>query len=75
MLPGRYISWGVVSPCSIDARRNEVLARRQKLKDLAGERKDALKDSQAFQEFKRDAAEVRIYLHIFTGTYSFCAFI
>ena len=45
---------------SIDKRRNEVLERRQRVKDKAAERHNALMGSQAFQEFKRDAAEVRI---------------
>jgi len=37
-----------------------VLERRQRVKDKAAERHNALMGSQAFQEFKRDAAEVRI---------------
>ena len=44
---------------SIDKRRKEVMDRRQKVKDQAAERHNALLGSQAFQEFKRDAAEVR----------------
>ena len=44
--------------CSIDKKRKEVMDRRQKVKDLAAERHNALLGSQAFQEFKRDAAEV-----------------
>ncbi|XP_052269284.1 spectrin beta chain, non-erythrocytic 1-like isoform X3 [Dreissena polymorpha] len=42
----------------IDRRRNEVLERRQKIKDLAAARHNDLLGSQVFQEFKRDAAEL-----------------
>ena len=47
--------------CSIDKRRKDVMDRRQKVKDQAAERHNALLGSQAYQEFKRDAAEVSIY--------------
>lgn len=42
----------------IDKRRKAVLERRQKAKDKAAQRHQALLESQAFQKFKRDANEV-----------------
>lgn len=43
---------------SIDKRRREVMERRQKAGEKADSRRDALGDSLAFQEFKRDTSEV-----------------
>ncbi|XP_052769142.1 spectrin beta chain, non-erythrocytic 2-like isoform X1 [Mya arenaria] len=57
-LADKLIADGHPDKDNIDARRNEVLARRQKIKDLAAERHNALLGSQVFQEFKRDAAEL-----------------
>ena len=45
---------------SIDKRRNEVLERRQKVKDRAADRHNALLAAQGFQEFKRDSDEVNM---------------
>ncbi|XP_048733527.1 spectrin alpha chain, non-erythrocytic 1-like isoform X2 [Ostrea edulis] len=42
----------------IDKRRNEVLGRRQKIKERATDRHNALLAAQGFQEFKRDADEL-----------------
>ena len=42
----------------IDKRRKSVLERRQKAKDRARERHEALLASEVFQKFKRDANEV-----------------
>jgi hypothetical protein len=42
----------------IDARRNELKARRQKAMQKCIEREKQLQDAQALQEFKRDADEV-----------------
>ncbi|XP_061172689.1 spectrin beta chain, non-erythrocytic 5-like [Saccostrea echinata] len=42
----------------IDKRRNEVLERRQKIKERAADRHNALLAAQGFQEFKRDADEL-----------------
>ncbi|KAH9509152.1 hypothetical protein Btru_049222 [Bulinus truncatus] len=42
----------------IDKRRKQVLERRQKVKDKANERRQALLASQAFQKFKQDANEL-----------------
>jgi hypothetical protein len=42
----------------IDARRNELKARREKAKQKCAEREKQLQDAQALQEFKRDADEV-----------------
>ncbi|KAK3092932.1 hypothetical protein FSP39_009051 [Pinctada imbricata] len=42
----------------INKRRNEVLENRQKVKDRAAERHNALLAAQGFQEFKRDADEL-----------------
>ena len=55
---------------SIDKRRKEVMDRRQKVKDQAAERHNALLGSQAFQEFKRDAAEVGDYTVAFYNSYN-----
>ena len=44
--------------------------RRQKVKDQAAERHNALLGSQAFQEFKRDAAEVGDYTVAFYNNYN-----
>ncbi|XP_053397827.1 spectrin alpha chain, non-erythrocytic 1-like isoform X5 [Mercenaria mercenaria] len=57
-LADKLIADGHPDKDHIDKRRNEVLARRQKVKDQAAERHNALLGSQAFQEFKRDAAEL-----------------
>lgn len=48
---------------SIDKRRNEVLERRQKIKERAEDRHNALLAAQGFQEFKRDADEVSSFSH------------
>ncbi|KAL4238363.1 Spectrin beta chain [Mactra antiquata] len=57
-LADKLIADGHPDKDHIDKRRNEVLARRQKVKDLAANRHNELLGSQAFQEFKRDAAEL-----------------
>lgn len=59
---------------SIDKRRNEVLERRQRVKDKAAERHNALLGSQAFQEFKRDAAEVSQVLRNYSGEFNYDMF-
>lgn len=59
---------------SIDKRRNEVLERRQGVKDKAAERHNALLGSQAFQEFKRDAAEVSQVLRNYSGEFNYDMF-
>ena len=46
----------------IDKRRQEVLDRRQKVKDKAKERHDALMAAQGFQEFKRDSNELSSWM-------------
>ena len=43
----------------IDERRNQVLARREKVKAKCQDRHNQLLASQAYQEFNRDADEVK----------------
>ena len=44
--------------CRISKRKDEVLKRRQNVKQLAAKRRQALKQSQLLQNFKRDTQEV-----------------
>ena len=46
----------------IDERRNQVLARREKVKAKCQDRHNQLLASQAYQEFNRDADEVNLKL-------------
>lgn len=46
---------------SINKRCNQVLQRRNKVKDKAADRRKALLEAQKFQEFKRDGKEVSYY--------------
>jgi len=48
----------------IDARRNELRARREKALEKCREREKQLEAAQGLQEFKRDADEVRLLSHI-----------
>jgi hypothetical protein len=56
---------------SIDKRRTEVLDRRQKIKERAADRHNALLAAQGFQEFKRDADEVSAVLCSFPVLFLF----
>ena len=48
-----------INPFRIASRRDEVIERRQKVKGLAFERARTLQASLAWQQFRRDADEVR----------------
>ena len=55
------------NPSSIATRRDEVIERRQKVKGLSYERARTLQASLAWQQFRRDADEVR---HMCVPVYS-----
>ncbi|PVD25646.1 hypothetical protein C0Q70_13305 [Pomacea canaliculata] len=57
-LADRLIREGHPDAKNIDKRRREVMERRQKAGEKADSRRDALGDSLAFQEFKRDTSEL-----------------
>ena len=46
--------------CRIAARRDAIISRRQRVKQLSADRKVKLMDSLVWQRFSRDADEVRI---------------
>ncbi|CAL1542371.1 unnamed protein product [Lymnaea stagnalis] len=57
-LADKLVAEGHPDSDRIDKRRKQVLERRQKVKDKAAERQQALLASQDFQKFKRDANEL-----------------
>ena len=57
-------------PCSIGDRRDAVVSRRQKVKELSSERAAKLQASLAWQQFNRDADEVSGYACLPEGTAS-----
>ncbi|KAJ8309236.1 hypothetical protein KUTeg_014110 [Tegillarca granosa] len=61
-LADKMIAEGHPDSDSIDKRRKEILDRRQKVKDRAAERHNALLASQGFQEFKRNADELSSWM-------------
>ena len=54
----QYLRWNCFVYYSIANRRNSVVARRQKVKQMSAERKAHIKASLAWQQFCRDADEV-----------------
>ena len=48
--------------CRIDEKRRQVIARRERVKEKCQDRHDQLLASRAFQEFKRDADEVKNHM-------------
>ena len=48
----------LIFTCSIGDRRDAVVSRRQKVKELSSERASKLQASLAWQQFNRDADEV-----------------